>query len=415
MRAPGLKLHRVVGLTIGIPLLAIGVSGTLLALHDGIGPEPAAETVVTTPEAVSRSVAAVAATRSGARFLKVTLPSERGTPVAITVADSGAARTTLLVDPDTGEIAELHRTDWIDVVRELHTALLIDRFSAGIRGDRVAGGVAALGAALVLVGLGLWWSRHRKSFARFSVYRGVNWKRSVWDIHSFVGFAAATPLFVLFLTGAIFSFAGVGAPELSDEHHSTRHAEPHETHDPERHISVASWIAAGEAAPPGGRLTEILWPDASADAVRIRKRFDGDPFKSGQSFVAIDPVAGTVLRVVDVRDPAAQSARVDRWLKLVHSGRIGGSSGELLVLLSGILPVVLLGSGAVIWLNRRKAGRRLRDALRALGGSSPATHQPGAFASTERLAAISDQATNAASEDPATAPAAKLGSSIRGR
>jgi uncharacterized iron-regulated membrane protein len=413
-----LRLHRIVGLAAGACMLALGATGAILAFDNiasGSDPPQGAGAASPSAAAIVRALDAVGATLPGAEIVRIALPQTAGDDFVIVVAEPDASTLTVRSDVATGAVLDIVAPGFIDAVRELHATLFVDRVAGPETGRYVAGAIGCLGAVLTVVGVVLWWTGHRKKAKQLKIYVGGNWKRSVWDLHSVAGIVAALPLFALCVTGAIISFKGFAAPEDQMPAGRIGYATPSAAASSFPAKSAAGLdrlLKAAEAALPGGRITEILVPRRTGEPLRIRKRLPDDPFRRGQSSVALDSRSAAVVQIRDGRN-ASGDTLADRWLKAVHSGSAGGTAGAILVGLSGAVTGVLVLTGVVLWLNRRKAWRHIAEAARAFLGPPAKVAAARQRTVEERLAALEAavQQLLAASRD-AGPPEATLRASV---
>jgi uncharacterized iron-regulated membrane protein len=81
----------------------------------------------------------------------------------------------------------------------------------------------------------------------------------------------------------------------------------------------------------------------------------GDPHRRFPgSYVFIDQFSGQLLAVHDVRR-AGTGTTMASWVRTLHDGTIGGLATRILAVLLGFVPTLLLVTGILHWLRRRKA------------------------------------------------------------
>jgi uncharacterized iron-regulated membrane protein len=388
-----LRQHRVVGLVVGLFLLVLGLTGAILALGGGDDGEPIKPTdgVAVSAVALVNSINLASATLPGARVARIALPSAAGEPLELSVVEPDFSSTTVLSDVETGEIIDIRAPNFLDFVHDLHATFLLDRLALRETGRYLTGAIGLLGIALVTLGVCLWHIKHRRSGGRFRIYVGGNWKRSVWDIHGVAGIFAAAPLLVLFATGAVIALKGVGPSDLDS--FLDRFGKPEaramaRLARPQAPLYIDPLLKGAEAALPGGRITEIQLPLRVGDPVRVRKKFPGDPFRLGQSFVTLDATSAVVLHVSDARNPSFGGAFADKWIKAIHSGRAAGVAGQIILAAAGVVPTLLLLTGTIVWLNRRHTWRHIAQAAHGLFRWPAARRAGPTRAIEERLAAI---------------------------
>lgn len=200
------QVHLWVGILLTLYLTVIGVTGSILVFRAelericGLKPwqgvragEPVADiaTVVENLRAAyprSHIVSVMAPTEDDATFVAV-LEGRRRTTVACGPADGKVL----------GEFSR--RTNWLDLVRELHESLLAHRTG------RILNGV---GAAFLLLlngtGLVIWWPGIRNWKRALKVDFQRNWRRINFDLHSSAGFWTILIVSFWALSGIYFAW-----------------------------------------------------------------------------------------------------------------------------------------------------------------------------------------------------------------
>lgn len=90
---------------------------------------------------------------------------------------------------------------FVSVLSDLH-----DNLFAGRTGRKVNGLGALASLMLALTGLAIWWPGVKTWRRGLTLHRGVGWKRLTWDLHSVVGFWSLGFLLVFGLSGVYLCF-----------------------------------------------------------------------------------------------------------------------------------------------------------------------------------------------------------------
>jgi uncharacterized iron-regulated membrane protein len=109
-----------------------------------------------------------------------------------------------LFDPRTGADLGDSVPTGIRLVSQLMD--LHDNLFAGTTGRKVNGAGAFAVLVLAVTGLAIWWPGIQSWRRSLTLHRGVGWKRTVWDLHSMVGFWSLAFTFVFALSGAYLCF-----------------------------------------------------------------------------------------------------------------------------------------------------------------------------------------------------------------
>ncbi|WP_375182650.1 PepSY-associated TM helix domain-containing protein, partial [Sphingomonas adhaesiva] len=230
---------------------------------------------------------------------------------------------------------------------QLHMALL-----AGDLGGQVVGwsGVAML--VLLVSGIAAWWPRGswRKALA---FKRDAAPIRRLRDLHKLSGLWSMALLFVLVATGVLLALPAVTQALLAP---ATIPA-PKSAGGGDHQIAIVEALYTAHRALPDGRIVFIDIPGAGDAPIRVRLQVPGDPHRRFPgSYVFIDQFSGLVLAVHDVRRAGTGTA-VASWIRTLHDGTVGGVATRILAVLIGFVPTILLTTGILHWLRRRKAAR----------------------------------------------------------
>lgn len=230
---------------------------------------------------------------------------------------------------------------------QLHMALL-----AGDLGGQVVGwsGVAML--VLLVSGIAAWWPRGswRKAL---TFKRNAAPIRRLRDLHKLSGLWSMALLFVLVATGVLLALPAVTQALLAP---ATIPA-PKSVGRGYRQIAIVQALDTAHRVLPDGRIVFIDMPGAGDAPIRVRSQVPGDPhWRFPGSYVFIDQFSGRVLAVHDVRRAGTGTA-VASWVRTLHDGTVGGVATRILAVLIGFVPTILLATGILHWLRRRKVAR----------------------------------------------------------
>lgn len=235
-------------------------------------------------------------------------------------------------------------------IYELHMHLL-----AGEIGSQIVGWSGFVMLALLISGIATWWPRGSWRKALAFKRRAVS-QRRLRDLHKHFGLWSALFLLFLVLTGALLALpdiktqlltATIAQPDAIPELQSTKSSGTQ--------IPIRQALQAAHQALPDARLAFIDVPDGGSAPIRLRVQVPGDPHRRfPSSFVFVDQYSGQVLAVHDVRQGNAGTATAS-WIRPIHDGSIAGLSTQILAVLIGFSPTVLLVTGFLHWRRRRNA------------------------------------------------------------
>ena len=347
------QVHMWVGLVLGLLLVALGLSGSVLVYDDVIAeflaPPPHA-TAQGAPLPLDRIIAAARASTTARGPAAVTPAREAGVPAMVRIGAAGrggGARRTpatqIYVDPVSGAVLGSGAAGLPPVLAFSHQ--LHGNFLMGQSGRRFVGWLGLAMLALGVSGLVLWWPKKGQWKNAFIVRRTAKGLRFHRELHGMLGIWG----FIVFI---IVSFSGLALswPQLMGMPNTGPSARVVPTAAP---LPGANIIGADAAV----TLVRAQAPDMVLRTVTVPPRRaleQGQPitvsfFSHGavNATAYVDPLRA---KVMAVRDP---SQSFMAWQRPVHQGLLG-PVWRFLVFLSGLLPAVFVFTGVVMWLKKRK-------------------------------------------------------------
>ncbi len=367
------KLHLIAGLAVGLVVLAVGLSGSVLTFREEIehalySPKITSQSASVSLQTAYAKAAAVEADKR--RVSLIVLPEKAEAPLEFVLSKRGARnlkdadQLSVYSDPHTGEIiSQRHRNDsFIAWLRDLHFALF-----AGVTGLKVNGWLALALIFISLTGLALWFQSKAPGKA-FKVNWSASWKRVTWDLHRLLGVLAVIGLVVVAATGAYYPFRETVQKWLTSAAGTLppRGTPPVTPMPGATLLDVEAILAKARPAIADAKLV-VLRPPASASAVgpaqawtaTFHRGWDsGESVDSGPT-AYLDPYTGAVLRLDDPR-AMGFAGRLLKTMEPMHYGKLGGLPQKLLWLLLGLTPGFLFVSGVAMWWNRTRGSRRVR-------------------------------------------------------
>lgn len=357
LRKLALIWHRYLGLTFGILLVILGLTGSALVFHREIDHALNPSLMHVTPQTEHQSIDTILASARQAypnlQLQSITFPEPPGrTTDLISLKPrrqlEAEQSTEVFVNPYTAEVLGSRQSDrhLTAFLYKLHLSLF-----AGEVGEAVVGVCGLLLIVLGFTGLILWpgWNNLAHGFR-------IRWNASIqrvnYDIHNVWGFWSNIFLVIIGFTGAVIVLA----------HHSPAFAalffspppkvEPTVVPPNQQPIATSKILQIADAALPGGEMTTIFFADLPEAKVTIHKKFPQEyqpPIHdSGYSTVEINQYSGRVLRVDKVVDPPT-GFKLAMLLGALHFGTFWGLPSKVLYILIGLIPTALLITGVVMW------------------------------------------------------------------
>ncbi len=347
------QVHLWVGVIVGLYMLAISISGSVLVFQRELTSD--APTLRTEP-----------ARSNGLTYGQIVDELQRGKPalvlqsidlrsserrvVTLTFRANGRERV-YCVDREGGQVvgdADLQRRHPVMVwLEKLHNELL-----GGSAGATANGFGALLLVLLCITGLVIWWPGRRVWPRAVTVKWQAGWRRINFDLHSAVGFWTVVILLMWGLTGAYFIFPGViqkplhlfSTPAGAKRSHWTSGA---------RLLSIDAYVSRAEKEFPGEDLA-YLYMDVFRPEGQVAVFLSTDPaipLTLREDIVHLDPGTAEVLWTESSKK-WSPAERILMGSYSVHFGDFGGIVSKCIWCVLSIALSILTLTGYLMWWNR---------------------------------------------------------------
>ncbi|XVO88275.1 PepSY domain-containing protein [Pseudomonas palleroniana] len=376
------QLHWFFGITAGLVLALMGITGAAVSFQDEIlrALNPRVLTVekreagVLPPAELVRKLEA----REGKSVSMLWVETESGNAARVYfTAPPGERRGQMrYFDPYTGD-------DRSDAVGQdmLGFTLQLHRFLAmGETGRNITGACTLILVFFCLSGLYLRWPRQ---VANWRAWLTLDWRKKGrsfnWDLHSVFGTWCL--LFYLFsaLTGLYWSYdwyrQGLTSL-LSDAPHNERvrkRGPAPQGPAPEANYD-AIWSSIYANAGPDLSAYNIRMPAVAGQPATVYYLLSSSPHDRALNQIDLDPVTGEV----QSHDQYAAQSLKSQWLTSIyalHTGSYFGLTGRIILTVASLLMPLFFITGWLLYLDRRRKKRQVRDARKGLGtnpGNAPA-------------------------------------------
>jgi uncharacterized iron-regulated membrane protein len=366
VRQIALVLHRYIGVTVGILLAFVSLTGSSLIFWKEINVFLNPQMFQVVPQGDRVSVQFVVDTVRSAypdwqlNFME--LPRTLNSVYKVQMLLNNGGRTFIYLDPYTGSV--LGSQEWgrtlMSFIYELHISLL-----GGKAGETVVGICGLLLLLLSVTGLILWpgW---KKLVAGFSIRWHSLPHLINYDLHKVGGILSCVFLIAIASTGtamtfetqfksAVYSLAGTPKPPQLT---STIVA-----NSPT--IAADIVLQKADLALPSGKSLSITFPREPQGTFLVRKRLVGDIHPNGSSYVYLDRYSGEVLRVENSFTTNAAFRIIISWFP-IHIGAFGGLTTRILYVFIGFTPTLLSLTGLALWRRRQWRLAQRREANRQI-------------------------------------------------
>jgi uncharacterized iron-regulated membrane protein len=384
-------IHLWTGLLIGLWFVMMGLTGSLLSWKSEIGEWEARRTVsAPLPKAGEKIIPAskaVAALQAAYPDLNVgrglNLPNAHGGYYSVInrVRGKGDERTThiYLINPVTAQVYPPVEREklWIDITEKFHWSLLL-----GVKGVQTNGFLTFFTIFMLISGIWLWWPSNLKQFKqRITWKRGVNLRRSLYDLHNMMGVYMFPLLMLIAFTGLVICYNGQtdqsirkGINNLAGVKEEPRGGRGGgegrgqgrgregaivrgerggrgDAADSGNQLSIDQMVVKAQEALPNNTLTSIRLPRRPSQPFQATY----DRFELGSAGVSFDSTTGQ--RLNSDGSPANPGDTTMNTMFQLHYGWFGGNWSKILYCISGFFPLGLFITGLWMWLKKKKFQR----------------------------------------------------------
>lgn len=363
------QLHWLFGITAGIVLAIVGVTGGLLSFEDELlkALNPGVMTVQPRDRALPPGalLERVREQRPGEPVASLQLSSDSADAAIVGFApkDGGRRGERRHLDPYTGELlGEPRYQGFFRTTMQLHRWLVADDI-----GKQVVGASTVILVFFCLSGLYLRWPRRLDSLR---TWLALDWRQKgrnfLWHLHSVVGTWVLLSYLVMALTGlwwsygwyreAVNDWAARGAPGKQEI------ADPADRSEPPPFDIDAAWQAFTGAAPAWSTATLALPQGDKPVSVRY---LDADPaHERARNELALD--RWTLQPVAHQRyDDGTWRQKIGASMFALHRGSYFGIGGTIVFMLASFVMPLFAVSGWMLYLDRRRRKREVRAAGQA--------------------------------------------------
>lgn len=367
MKPPKLRqltfyLHRYLGLAVGLVLIIIGLTGSLLVFEKEIDRFLVSQQFgQVTPrgdrvpiESVVETVKTAYVSQPDLKLLGINTLSDLHLPYRVFLQNSNEQRTEVFVNPYTGAVMGSRQWEQtlIGLTFRLHHELL-----AGKTGTIIVGIVAFILFILSITGIVLW-SGWRKLISGFKIKWNAHPKRVNFDIHKVAGIITAVFLALNAFTGFCWNFWDYSRPLIYITTLTPIPPEPVSKPIPGKSpLRLTEILQKADVALPDAVTTYIRLPKKPEGAFRVGKKLPQEAPEYGLSQVYLDQYTGEVVQLKNGLKPSRADQVLDSFAPL-HYGTFWGLPSRILYVFVGLAPLILFITGFVMYWYRYKGKNR---------------------------------------------------------
>lgn len=371
------SVHKWLGLALGLWFALVGLTGAVLVFEDAVDAwlNPELLTTASRGERLPpERIVEIARDSPGlAGVERVRLPVADGEVYRLqlrTAPSRGGRqeRVEATFDPVSGELLGMRGTDTfaldrphlLRTVYEFHRNVLLGNTGSNIVG---IAGFALLASAVT--GLVLAIPKKRSGWARVVwVNLRASATRIFFDVHRSVGSVFLALLLLTTITGATLVYLNYVRDLVSVfSKVATFPVIPWVDGSRDEVAPFARVVATVRTGYPDHTITEIHLPLKATAGYLFYLRRPGDQYRLGDTIAWVHPVTAEVL--VERSDRTRNAGEtLMHWLFPLHSGTAFGTPGMIAMCLTGLTPLLLVGTGLWVWLRKRrgeKIGERRRQ------------------------------------------------------
>ena len=366
-----LKIHLYISLWLGVFLVLAGLTGSLLVYDHAIDKWLNNDLMVikeasgTQKPLLDLIAAADEASPIKSKASHLQLPSELDEALIVRYqvpAEEGHKGHNhhfyeVMMNPYTG--ATLGSRDryysLMSTILKLHFNLL-----ANDTGKWIMGITALMTLFLTITGIYLWWPKLSKLKQALVIKKNASFIRFNFDLHKTVGFYTAIVIFSVALSGVYFNLPMIFRPVVNYFSPLDGMMTPVKSENfAGNPIKPEDVLAIAQQQFPGISVQRIFLPATNDATYQISGRQDNEIRHKGSTMLWIDQYSGKVLKVKDPNKFTAGNTFINLQLPL-HNGEILGEIGRVLVVIVGFAPLVLMITGVIHWLKKKRPSRAIK-------------------------------------------------------
>ena len=348
-------LHRYLGLVLGLLLIFIGITGSLLIFEREIesfivnrqygNVAPQEQTV-----SLNRVVENAQTTYPDWDIEYIKWSKNPRKPITLRMVERDVnpniymdGEHQVFIDPYTGKVLgdRVERYTYYRFLLNLHYRL----FVPGDTGVYITGVAGLLLLIISVTGIYLW-SGWRRLVSGFKINLNASTKRANYDIHKVAGIIAAVFLLIIAFTGVCWNFEDISYPLINALTFSPEAEEISIKLLPNKNrVQPSVILASAQQALPTMIPEFFSYPYEASDPFYI--------YGTEEETVAVDPYTAEVLKI-ELPQETSLGDRITNAFFPLHNGMFGGLPTRILYVFIGLSPTVLFITGFTMYRLRRR-------------------------------------------------------------
>ncbi len=363
------KIHLWLGLSSGLLVFIIAITGCLYAFQDEIQnlTQPyrfvKAQDKPALPPSIIKGIAEKALPNK--QVHAILYQDEQHSAKAIFYSDTARYYYFVYVNQYTGEVLKVknENKDFFRIVIDGHYYLWLPPQI----GHPLVASATLVFFIMVISGLILWWPRNKAGRKqRFTVKLNAKWRRKNYDLHNVLGFYVLALALVFAITGLVWGFewfnnayygvisGGKTMPKFEESHSKYTVTDPATAPAMDR-----LWMQLKNQMPQQGYM-EVHVPEDSLSAIEVAINPDRSTYWK-TDYRYYDQYSLEEIPVSHMWGRFENTTRSQKLMRMnydIHVGAVLGLPGKLLAFFASLIIASLPVTGTLIWWGRKKKTKK---------------------------------------------------------
>lgn len=359
------KIHLWLGLTSGLLVIFLGLTGCILAFQREI------ESVTLSFREIRNEQRALLSPSALREVAEKALPGKHAHSVSYYKKDKAAEVAffslepeyyyTVYINPYDGKVLKVK-----DMNRDFFRVILMGHFYLWLPpaiGQPIVASATLIFLVMLISGLVLWWPRNRAARKqRFSIKWNARWRRINYDLHNILGFYITWVMIFIVVTGLVWGFqwfakslywvSSGGKSQVA--YYEPLSGKPTNTTAFDAPIEDRIWDKM-RAEHPTAQLLEVHYPENDTTAVAAVANPDIKTYWK-QDIRYFDQYTLEEISVTHPYGRFAHASTADKITRMnydIHVGAILGLPGKIMAFCASLIAASLPVTGFYIWWGRR--------------------------------------------------------------
>ncbi|QRR02349.1 PepSY-associated TM helix domain-containing protein [Dyadobacter sandarakinus] len=366
------QLHLWLGMISGLVVFVVALTGCLLVFEEELEPVLYPDFHLVEAHATERRLpldhlaGIVSYKYPEQQIQRITMEQERDRTIVFNLKTKEKEGFSVAIDPYTGRITgdrDEHEA-FFSVVLRLHRYLCLEE-----TGKVITGISCVCFLVIMITGLVLWWPNRKNRKQRFTIKWGAKFKRLNWDLHAVAGFYVLPFIFLIALTGLVWSYPWVNEQlqMAFDGKPPTKKEAPDNLPHAKKDQAVFEKIYAQtiRELPHRGSIA-MTFGKSGKQAVTVSRRDDEAAVDNIVSFLYFDQKSGALISR-RLYENESRGFKARRLVFPIHTGSLLGWPTKILAFLAALVAATLPVTGIVIWIGRKFKSKKPKK-VKALYG-----------------------------------------------